>query len=75
MKRSLHRADSFNSDFRRQFDWYLEEASEQVAKRFLEAVEKHTAIITGSSRVGSATKISQPNLGWNSTIQSRGVIS
>jgi toxin ParE1/3/4 len=38
MKPSLRRHDDFNSDFDRQYRWYLEQAGEIVAERFLKAV-------------------------------------
>jgi plasmid stabilization system protein ParE len=39
MKLSLHRAETFNADFDQQYRWYLEPAGEELAERFLMAVE------------------------------------
>jgi toxin ParE1/3/4 len=39
MKLSLHRAETFNADFDQQYRWYLEQAGEELAERFLMAVE------------------------------------
>ena len=39
MKLSLHRAEKFNADFDQQYNWYLEQAGEELAERFLNAVE------------------------------------
>ena len=39
MKLSLHRAEKFNADFYQQYNWYLEQAGEDLAERFLNAVE------------------------------------
>jgi toxin ParE1/3/4 len=52
MKLLLHRADEFNADFDRRYRWYLREAGEEVAERFLRAVP-----VTLSSLA------QQPNLG------------
>jgi plasmid stabilization system protein ParE len=38
MKLSLHRADKINGDFDQQYRWYLMEAGEDVAERFLDSV-------------------------------------
>jgi toxin ParE1/3/4 len=38
MKLLLHRAEDFNADFDLQYCWYLEQAGEELAERFLEAV-------------------------------------
>ena len=39
MKLSLQRADFFWADLTRQVDWYRDEASPEVAERFVDAVE------------------------------------
>lgn len=62
MKLSLHRADNFNSDFRRQYDWYLEKASESVANDFLEAVENTLERLLIHPDLGRRRKFPNPAL-------------
>jgi plasmid stabilization system protein ParE len=62
MKLSLHRADNFNSDFRRQYDWYLEEASEDVAERFLEAVGNTLQLLCDHPDSGRRLRFANPLL-------------
>ena len=38
MKLALHRSDDFHGDFDLQYRWYLEQAGEAVAERYLDAV-------------------------------------
>jgi plasmid stabilization system protein ParE len=38
MSLPIHRSDWFNSDFDLQFRWYLREAGEEIAERYLAAV-------------------------------------
>jgi len=62
MKLSLHRADDFNSDFRRQYNWYLEDASENVAKGFREAVENTLQLLLTHPDLGRQRKFRNPTL-------------
>jgi toxin ParE1/3/4 len=62
MKLSLHRADYFNSDFRHQYDWYLEEASEDIAKGFLEAVENTIQLLLTHPDLGRKLRFGNPGL-------------
>ena len=62
MKLLLHRADDFNSDFRHQYDWYLEEASEDIAKGFLVAVENTLQLLLVHPDLGRKLKFHQPKL-------------
>lgn len=39
MKLLLHRAEKFNADFDQQYRWYLQQAGEELASRFLDALE------------------------------------
>lgn len=38
MNQALHRSPFFNEDFDRQYRWYLDEAGEEVAERYYNAV-------------------------------------
>ena len=38
MTLALHRSDCFNHDFDLQYRWYLEQAGEAVAERYLNAM-------------------------------------
>jgi plasmid stabilization system protein ParE len=38
MSLALHRSDDFNADFDLQYRWYLREAGEEIAERYLAAV-------------------------------------
>jgi plasmid stabilization system protein ParE len=51
MSLSLRRAEAFIGDFDHQFRWYLAEAGETVARRYLEAVWKSLESL--ASRPGS----------------------
>jgi plasmid stabilization system protein ParE len=62
MKLSLHRADRFNSDFRRQYHWYLEEASEDVAKSYLRAVENTIELLLIHPDLGQRQRFRNPIL-------------
>jgi plasmid stabilization system protein ParE len=62
MKLSLHRADDFNSDFRHQYDWYLHEASEDIAENFLEAVQSTLQRLLTHPDLGRKLKYRNPKL-------------
>jgi len=62
MKLSLHRADNFNSDFRRQYDWYLEEASEEVAESYLRAVGNTIELLLTHPDLGQRQRFRNPIL-------------
>ena len=62
MKRSLHRADEFNADFDRQYRWYLEQAGEELAGRFLAAVEAALRLLLAQPDLGRRRKFRHPAL-------------
>ena len=62
MKLSLHRADRFNSDFREQSNWYLSKVSEDVAERFLDAVENTLQFLLAHPDSGQRRRFASPML-------------
>jgi len=62
MNLSLHRADEFNADFDQQYHWYLEQAGEELAKRFLSAVKQTLRSLTLQPDVGRKRKFRHPAL-------------
>jgi toxin ParE1/3/4 len=58
MNLTLHRSDDFNRDFDLQYRWYLEQAGEAVAERYLQA-------LLGTLRLLAA----QPGLGRQRTFR------
>ena len=56
MKLSLHRADEFNADFDQQYRWYLEQAGEEVAEQFLQAVAVTLRLLAEQSDLGRRRK-------------------
>lgn len=52
MKLILHRAPEFNADFDQQYRWYLQQSGEELAERFLGAVE-----------ISLQSLLTQPDLG------------
>jgi toxin ParE1/3/4 len=62
MKLSLHRAGKFNADFDQQHRWYLKEAGEELAGRFVTAVEGTLRFLSTQPDVGHQRKFRHPAL-------------
>lgn len=62
MNDSLHRADEFNRDFDFQYRWYLEQAGEGVAERYLEAVRETLHLLVAQPGIGQRRKFHHPGL-------------
>jgi plasmid stabilization system protein ParE len=62
MKLTLQRADEFNADFDQQYRWYLEQAGEEVAERFLRAVPVTLRLLAEQADLGSRRKFRHPML-------------
>lgn len=62
MKLSLLRADTFNADFDQQHRWYLEEAGEELAGRFVVAVENTLQFLSIQPDLGQRRRFRQPAL-------------
>lgn len=62
MRLSLHRAGDFNTDFDQQYRWYLEQAGEELAERFLEAVLLALRSLAGQPDLGRRRKFRHPGL-------------
>jgi len=62
MKLTLQRADEFNADFDQQYRWYLEQAGDEVAEQFLQAVPVTLRLLAGQSDLGRRRKFRHPML-------------
>jgi plasmid stabilization system protein ParE len=62
VKLPLHRADDFNADFDRQYRWYLEQAGEDLAARFLDRVLLTLRLLGGQPDLGRRRKFRHPAL-------------
>jgi toxin ParE1/3/4 len=62
MKLPLHRSGKFNADFHQQYSWYLEQADEALAGRFLKAVEKTLQSLMAQPSLGRLRKFRHPAL-------------
>lgn len=62
MKLTLQRADEFNADFDQQYRWYLEQAGDEVAEQFLQAVPVTLRLLAGQSDLGRRRKFRHPIL-------------
>jgi toxin ParE1/3/4 len=62
MKLSLHRAEKFNADFDQQYCWYLEQTGEELAERFLNAVEITLESLLTQPDLGRRRKFRHPSL-------------
>ena len=62
MKLSLHRADDFNADFDQHYRWYLEQANEDLAERFLDAVLTTLQLLAGQPDLGRRRNFRHPAL-------------
>ena len=61
MTLALHRSDEFNRDFDLQYRWYLEQAGEAVAERYLNAVLA-TLRLLATQPLGRRRKFRHPTL-------------
>jgi plasmid stabilization system protein ParE len=62
MKLTLQRADEFNADFDQQYRWYLEQAGDEVAEQFLQAVPVTLRLLAGQSDLGRRREFRHPML-------------
>jgi toxin ParE1/3/4 len=62
MKLSLQRADEFNVDFDQQYRWYVEQAGEDLAERFLRAVGDTLPLLAEQPDLGRRRKFRHPLL-------------
>ena len=62
MSRSLQRADDCWADLTRQVDWYRDEASPEVAERFVDAVEATLSVLAEQPGLGRARFRNWPEL-------------
>jgi plasmid stabilization system protein ParE len=62
MKLALHRSDDFNRDFDLQYRWYLEQAGEAVAERYLEAVLATLRLLAAQPELGRRRNFRHPDL-------------
>lgn len=62
MSAGPRRSDAFTADFDLQYRWYLKEAGERIAGRYLAAVEKSLRMIGANPRVGRLRKFHSPVL-------------
>jgi plasmid stabilization system protein ParE len=62
MNLTLHRADAFNADFDQQHRWYLEKVGEELAERFLKAVENTLQSLSSQPDLGRRRKFRHPAL-------------
>jgi toxin ParE1/3/4 len=62
MKLLLHRSADFNADFDQQYRWYLGEAGEEVAERFLTGVLTTLRSLTEFPDLGRRRKFRHPAL-------------
>ncbi len=62
MTLALHRSDDFNRDFDLQYRWYLEQAGEAVAERYLNAVVVTLRLLATQPDLGRRRKFRHPAL-------------
>jgi len=62
MTLALHRSDDFNRDFDLQYRWYLEQAGEGVAERYLGAVLAALRLLATQPDLGRRRKFRHPAL-------------
>jgi toxin ParE1/3/4 len=63
MTLALHRSDDFNRDFDLQYRWYLEQAGQAVAERYLNAVLATLRLLATQPDLGRGRKFRHPALG------------
>ena len=62
MNLTLHRSDDFNRDFDLQYRWYLEQAGEAVAERYLQALLSTLRLLAAQPGLGRLRKFRHPAL-------------
>jgi toxin ParE1/3/4 len=62
MTLALHRSDDFNRDFDLQYRWYLEQAGEAVAERYLQALLGTLRLLATQPGLGRQRKFRHPAL-------------
>jgi toxin ParE1/3/4 len=62
MKLALQRSDDFNCDFDLQYRWYLEQAGEGVAERYLDAMLATLRLLATQPNLGRRRKFRHPAL-------------
>lgn len=62
MRRLLRRTDSFLGDFEHQYRWYLIEAGETVARRYLDAVWRAVEELAAHPGLGRLRHFQHPDL-------------
>ena len=62
MSLPLHRSDDFNEDFDLQYRWYLREAGEEVAERYLSVVISMLRELAGHPGLGRERKFRHEEL-------------
>ena len=62
---NVRKSDVFIADVEKQFEWYLANAGEEVAERYLNAVEATCHLLGRYPQLGPAIRFSHPRLqGW-----------
>jgi toxin ParE1/3/4 len=59
---NLRKADDFIADIERQYEWYLDHASTDIAERYLIAVETTCALLGSHPLIGTALQATHPRL-------------
>jgi plasmid stabilization system protein ParE len=62
MKLLLEVGEEFNSDFDKQYQWYLREAGEEMAERFFRSIAETLPLLATHPEVGSRRKFKHPIL-------------
>ena len=62
MNLTLHRSDDFNRDFDLQYRWYLEQAGEAVAERYLQALLGTLRLLATQPELGHQRRFRHPAL-------------
>jgi toxin ParE1/3/4 len=62
MTLALHRSDDFNRDFDLQYRWYLEQAGEAIAERYLDAVLTALRLLADQPGLGRPRTFRHPAL-------------
>lgn len=62
MKPSLHRSNDFNRDFELQYQWFLENADETIAGRYLDAVLATLRLLASQPGLGRLRNFRHPSL-------------
>ena len=62
MNLALHRSDDFNRDFDLQYRWYLEQAGEAVAERYLQALLGTLRLLATQPGLGRRRRFRHPAL-------------